>query len=115
MSRRRRCPTRLAVVAKATATHLRQVQRVRLNVRERRERLKRRVLRRGEREADGSEHGQTRKKSPEKLPFWVSFDFPGGVKVPSTAGVPGRGKQMFPTPEQGEKDFFVPARGANII
>ena len=58
MSRRRRCPTRLAVVSKATATHLRHVQRVRvrLNIREQREWLKWRGLRRGEREADGSEH-----------------------------------------------------------
>jgi len=46
------------VVSKATATHLRHVQRVRvrLNIREQREWLKWRGLRRGEREADGSEH-----------------------------------------------------------
>ena len=52
----------MAVAVKATATHLRQVQRVRRNLRERRERLKRQGLRRGERHADGSEHWQEREK-----------------------------------------------------
>ena len=52
----------MAVAVKATATHLRQVQRVRRNLRERRERLKRQGLRRGERHADGSEHWQGRER-----------------------------------------------------
>ena len=52
----------MAVAVKATATHLRQVQRVRRNLRERRERLKRQGLRRGERHADGSEHWQERER-----------------------------------------------------
>ena len=52
----------MAVAVKATATHLRQVQRVRRNLRERRERLKRQGLRRGERHADGSEHWQREKE-----------------------------------------------------
>ena len=56
----------MAVAVKATATHLRQVQRVRRNLRERRERLKRQGLRRGERHADGSEHGKRERKGDAK-------------------------------------------------
>ena len=69
----------MAVAVKATATHLRQVQRVRRNLRERRERLKRQGLRRGERHADGSEHWQREKERRSErarakfaLPYWVS-------------------------------------------
>ena len=80
MSRRRSRCTGMAVAVKATATHLRQVQRVRRNLRERRERLKRQGLRRGERHADGSEHWQERERETLSscthgkfaLPYWVS-------------------------------------------
>jgi len=88
MSRRGRCPTRLAVVAKATATHLRQVQRVWLNVRERREGLKRRGLRRGERDAEVREHGPL----SEKAAFLGKVCLSSGGNVALT---PGRKSQMW--------------------